>query len=85
VGATIYFWGANGTLLGSTPLAVSPSTKIPARQSLILSTASVSGVSGQSGSITIVNDGRYGDLVGKAVSLESATGFSFDTPLVVRP
>jgi hypothetical protein len=34
---------------------------------------------------SIVNDGRYGDLVGKAVSLESATGFTFDTHMAVRP
>jgi hypothetical protein len=39
---------------------------------------------GQSGFITITNTGRYGDLVGKAVALEPATGFSFDSPLVYK-
>jgi hypothetical protein len=38
-----------------------------------------------SGSITVAYDGRYGDLAGKAVGLEPATGFAFDTPLEPRP
>ena len=38
-----------------------------------------------SGSITVTHDGAYGALVGKAVALEPATGFSFDTPLTSRP
>jgi ELWxxDGT repeat protein len=37
-----------------------------------------------SGSITVTHDGAYGALVGKAVALEPATGFSFDTPLTPR-
>jgi hypothetical protein len=83
VGGTVYFWRANGTLLASAPLAVSPSTKIPAKQLLVLHTTALTGA--ESGSITIVNDGRYGDLVGKAVSVETATGFAFDTQMVPRP
>jgi hypothetical protein len=38
-----------------------------------------------SGTITVAHDGRYGDRAGKAVSLEPATGFSFDTLLEPRP
>jgi hypothetical protein len=38
-----------------------------------------------SGSITLSHDGRYGELAGKAIALEPATGFSFDTPLLHRP
>lgn len=38
-----------------------------------------------SGSTTMAHDGRYGDLQGKSVALEPATGFSFDTPLSYRP
>ena len=35
--------------------------------------------------MTISNDGSYSDLVGKAVSIEPATGFAFDTPMSPRP
>lgn len=38
-----------------------------------------------SGSIIIKHDGRYGDLIGKAVAIEPDTGFSFDLPLEPRP
>jgi uncharacterized repeat protein (TIGR01451 family) len=37
-----------------------------------------------SGSITIVHDGRYGDLIGKAMALDLEEGFSFDTALEPR-
>jgi hypothetical protein len=50
----------------------------------VINTASVPGVETASGAITVVHDGRYGELVGKTVALEPATGFSFDTPLVPR-
>jgi hypothetical protein len=40
---------------------------------------------GQSGTITVAHDGRYGDLAGKGVALEPSTGFSFDSPMVPRP
>ena len=36
-------------------------------------------VPGLSGSITITQDGRFGDLQGKAMALEPRTGFTFDT------
>jgi hypothetical protein len=35
--------------------------------------------------MTVAHDGAYGALAGKAVALEPATGFTFDTPLVPRP
>lgn len=85
VGGTVYFWSGAGTLLASVPLAVSPSPKVPPKQLFVSILPSITALVGQTGSITIVNDGRYGDLVGKAVSLETSTGFSFDTPLVGRP
>lgn len=37
------------------------------------------------GTITVGHDARYGDLAGKTVALEPATGFSFDTQMVPRP
>lgn len=40
---------------------------------------------GYSGSITVTHDAPYGGLAGKCVTLEPATGFSFDTPLTARP
>jgi hypothetical protein len=38
-----------------------------------------------SGSLTVAHDGPYGGLVGKAVTIDSATGASFDTPMTYRP
>ena len=76
ISGNVYFWGVTGTLLATQPLALS------AKQTLVLSTKSVSGVAGVSGTITVSHDGRYGDLLGKTVALEPATGFSFDGPLV---
>jgi hypothetical protein len=40
---------------------------------------------GQSGSLTVSHDARYGELAGKLISVEPATGFSFDTALLARP
>ena len=51
----------------------------------MLNTATVAGVAGQGGTITVSHDGRYGDLAGKTVALEPATGFSFDSPMLARP
>jgi hypothetical protein len=51
----------------------------------VLNTATVPGVNGVSGAITVAHDGRYGDLTGKTVALEPATGFSFDSALEARP
>jgi hypothetical protein len=39
----------------------------------------------RSGSVRIAHSCGYGGLAGKAVSLEPATGFTFDTPLLHRP
>ena len=46
---------------------------------------SLTALAGQSGSITVVHDGKFGALSGKAIGLEPATGFTFDTPLLPRP
>jgi hypothetical protein len=73
---TIYFWSTTGTLAGQQAF------NLPAKNMLVLNTAGV--VPGVGGAITIANDGRYGDLAGKTVALEPATGFSFDSPMVPR-
>jgi hypothetical protein len=50
---------------------------------MVANTASLA--PGQTGSVTVSHDGPYGVLQGKAVAVEPATGFSFDSPLVYRP
>ena len=72
----IYFWAPTGILLGTQPFS------LPAKNTLVLNTSGV--VPGASGAITLTSDGRYGDLTGKTVALEPATGFSFDSPMVPR-
>lgn len=73
------FWSAAGVLLGTHPFSLGP------RASTTFDVATVPGVAGQTGSASLSHDGGYGELVGKAVALEPATGFSFDTPLTSRP
>jgi hypothetical protein len=73
-----YFFDAAGTLQGV------HSRDLPAFSSVSLNTSTVPGVAGRSGAIIVQNDGRYGVLTGKAVALEPATGFTFDTPMVAR-
>jgi hypothetical protein len=79
VGGTVYFWSPSGALLDSQPFGLAP------HATFVLNTATVAGLAGQSGTLTVGNDGRYGELTGKAVALEPATGFVFDTPLTARP
>jgi len=79
VDGIVYFWHANGSGLGSHPVSLAP------RQTLVLNTASLPGLLGRSGSVTVAHTAPYGVLAGKAVALEPATGFSFDTPLAPRP
>jgi hypothetical protein len=75
----VYFWSPSAVLLATHAFA------LEARATLVLNTSTISGVAGQSGSITISYRGGYGSLSGKAVALEPATGFSFDSPMLVRP
>jgi hypothetical protein len=75
----LHFWGPQGALLASSPFTLG------AGATLSLNTSTVPGVLGQSGSVTVSHDGRYGDLAGKAVAVEPSTGFTFDTPLGYRP
>lgn len=76
IAGTIRFWAANGSLVASSGFTLA------AKNTLVLSTASVA--PSTSGAITITHDGRFGDLSGKTVALEPATGFSFDSPMVPR-
>ena len=65
--------GPRGVLVATEPF------NLPARNSAVMNTATFA--SGFSGTITITHSARYGNLAGKSVALEPATGFSFDTQL----
>ena len=79
VSGRLHFWDAAGALLHTHPFDVTP------RGLFQLNVATVPVLQGKSGSITVSSHARYGALMGKAVSLESVTGFSFDSPMRVRP
>jgi hypothetical protein len=51
----------------------------------VIQTASNPALSGGSGSALIAQLGGYGALAGKAVALEPATGFTFDTAITPVP
>jgi hypothetical protein len=74
---SVFYWLANGTLQATEPLALAPKAL-----AVVATQVTVPNVSG---SVTIAHDGRYGDLAGKGIGLEPATGFSFDTALEPRP
>jgi parallel beta-helix repeat protein len=78
VSARASFWSPAGILLAESPFTLG------SRATHVLNVATVAGLSGQSGSITIAHDGGYGALAGKAVALEPSTGFSFDSPMGER-
>jgi hypothetical protein len=71
------FWNATGVLSAAEPQTILP------KGSLVLATETIA--PDVSGSVTVTNDARYGELDGKTLSLEAATGFSFDTALRPRP
>jgi hypothetical protein len=79
VTGTAWFWSASGTLLASQPLA------LPAHGSTSINTSALPALAGQSGSLTLSSDAPYGELTGKAVALEPATGMSFSATLEQRP
>jgi uncharacterized repeat protein (TIGR01451 family) len=74
---TVWLWAASGALQGSQAFSLA------GQQGLTLSTLPLAPAT--SGTITVSHTGSYGSLAGKAVSVEPATGFTFDTPLLPRP
>lgn len=74
------FWSSTGTWLAGFSLG-----NFPPKSLYAFNVATVGALTNQSGSITIAHDAGYGGLVVKAVALEPATGFSFDTPGVYVP
>jgi hypothetical protein len=77
VNGTIWFWDNAGVAAGSQTFSAGP------KQVFVLNTSPLA--PGLSGSITVSHDGGYGRLAGKAVAVEPATGFTFDTAMVPRP
>ena len=77
VTGTLYAWATTGALAGQQPFTLLPHAL------LVLNTGTLA--PGAGGSLTITHDAPFGGLAGKAVALEAATGFSFDSPLVWRP
>jgi hypothetical protein len=78
VAGTARFWNSAGALLASQDFSLAP------KGTSVINTSVVAGVAGQSGSITVDHDGRYGSLSGKAVAVEPATGFTFDTAMTAK-
>ncbi len=76
----VYFWNTGGALLNGPGHAFS----LAAKASLVLNASSIPSLAGTSGSVTVAHTGRYGDLTGKVVTMEPATGFSFDSVMVSR-
>jgi hypothetical protein len=79
VNAQVHFYDSAGTLLHSQPLS------IPAQGSAVLNTSAIGALQGVSGTAVLSHDAPYGTLAGKAVALEPATGFTFDTPMQAVP
>ena len=78
VSGTLWFWrGSDGAVAGTQGFT------LPAHGAVTINTAPIA--PGASGSVTITHDGRHGELGGKAVAVEPATGFTFDTVLELRP
>lgn len=75
----IFFYLPDGNLQAAQPL------NLPASGGQVLNTATAPGLQGFSGVAQIAHDGPYGAVTGKAVALEPATGFTFDTPFVSLP
>jgi glucose/arabinose dehydrogenase len=75
----LHFWSGDGFPLANQAFAIGP------HATSVFASASLPQLQGQSGSITVSHDAPYGALTGKAVALEPATGFSFDSPLQPRP
>jgi hypothetical protein len=79
VNAELHFYDSAGTLLHSQPLS------LPVQGNVVLNTATIGALQNVSGSAVLTNDAPYGTLAGKAVALEAATGFTFDTPMQPVP
>jgi len=71
---TVYFWNHMGVL----QTAATTTFTLPALGSTVVATQMIS--SSSSGTITIAHDAGYGGLAVKAMTTDSATGYTYDTP-----
>lgn len=78
VAGTLWFYSSGGQLLTSQPVTT------PAHGTFVLNTSTLPPLQGQAGSATFSNDAAFGALTGKAVAVEPATAFTFDTPMQPR-
>ena len=78
-GSVLFYAATGGVPLHSEPLS------LPVGGLRVFATSSIPALAGVGGSATIVHDGGYGALAGKAFALEPATGFSFDTAFTPIP
>jgi hypothetical protein len=81
VGAWVSPWRHTGAPFPTAPVEVD----VPAHGMQVSNVCAYPGLAGGSGSITIAHTGAYGQVVGKLVAADPATGASFDTPLTARP
>jgi parallel beta-helix repeat protein len=77
VSGTVWYWSATGSPVASSTFSLAPRG--------VQAIATSAAAPGAGGSMTVSNNGRYGQLAGKAVAVEPATGFTFDTELRPRP
>ena len=77
VSGSASLWDVSGAWIADMDFALAP------HGAAALNTSQLA--AGRSGSITLAHTAPYGLLQGKAVSIEPATGFSFDSPFVYRP
>jgi hypothetical protein len=75
VTGTAWLWSAAGPAAATQPFTLTPNATFVINTSSLASGA---------GTITVSHDGRYGSLSGKAVAVEAATGFTFDTAMTPR-
>jgi hypothetical protein len=75
----LHFWSGAGLPLHAEAFGIN------AHSTLVFASSAVPALQGRSGSITVTHDAPYGAITGKAVALEPATGFSFDSLLQSRP
>jgi len=76
IAAVAAYWSAGGVMSSAHGFDV------PAHGTAVVNVANV--LPDFTGSVTVAHDGPYGGLVGKVVSTDPATGFSFESPLTSK-
>jgi hypothetical protein len=79
IGGTVHFLSEKGAPLHSEPIFLNPHSTV------VLNTSAIPALQDTSGSALVAHVAPYGQLSGKAVAVEPATGFTFDTPLEPIP